>query len=37
MINLKPIIFAPSNFWAINSVGLECHLDRVEVTGSNPV
>ena len=22
---------------AINSVGLECHLDRVEVTGSNPV
>jgi hypothetical protein len=22
---------------AFNSVGLECHLDRVEVTGSNPV
>ena len=22
--------------WAINSVGLECHLDRVEVVGSNP-
>ena len=21
----------------INSVGLECYLDRVEVTGSNPV
>lgn len=24
-------------FWAINSVGLECHLDKVEVTGSSPV
>jgi hypothetical protein len=23
--------------WVINSVGLECYLDRVEVTGSNPV
>ncbi len=23
--------------WDINSVGLECYLDRVEVTGSNPV
>ncbi len=22
---------------AVNSVGLECHLDRVEVTGSSPV
>lgn len=22
---------------AFNSVGLECHLDRVEVTGSSPV
>ena len=26
-----------SKYWDINSVGLECHLDRVEVTGSNPV
>ena len=24
-------------FRAINSVGLECYLDRVEVTGSSPV
>ena len=24
-------------FWAINSVGLECYLDRVDVTGSSPV
>ena len=23
--------------WVINSVGSECYLDRVEVTGSNPV
>ncbi len=25
------------SFRVINSVGLECYLDRVEVTGSNPV
>lgn len=24
-------------FRAINSVGLECYLDRVDVTGSSPV
>ena len=25
------------NKWSINSVGSECHVDNVEVTGSNPV
>lgn len=29
--------FACVNNWAVSSVGLERYLDRVEVTGSNPV
>lgn len=34
----QKFLFLPPEFQrAFNSVGLECHLDRVEVTGSNPV
>ncbi len=35
--NIKTKIVILPNIWDINSVGLECYLDRVEVTGSNPV
>ncbi len=31
------MLILPRKKWDVNSVGLECHLDRVEVTGSSPV
>jgi hypothetical protein len=31
------LLYLSSHFWGISSVGLERYLDRVEVTGSNPV
>ena len=31
------IIFAEQKAWVVSSVGLEHYLDRVGVTGSNPV
>ena len=34
---LNPLCYEGFFIWVINSVGLECYLDRVEVTGSNPV
>jgi len=36
-IQLKVIIFTNHKRRVINSVGSECHVDNVEVTGSNPV
>ena len=35
--NSYSFIFFFNKVWVINSVGSECYLDRVEVTGSNPV
>ena len=37
MRNKKFVITFASLKWALSSVGLERYLDRVEVTGSNPV
>ena len=31
------MFFASGLFWVVSSVGLEHYLDRVGVTGSNPV
>ena len=36
-INNLKILYLQINKWIINSVGSECHVDNVEVTGSNPV
>ena len=36
-LHAKPGIAPGKMFWVVSSVGLEHYLDRVGVTGSNPV